>query len=182
MQPPPQWQTDSNTQQWPQSPQPPRHSNSKAWVVAGAIVTAALILGVAIVAVAWLYLDRRSEPIAQPTATPTTPAPIEVDGDLELMEEGRHPKFGRQCAAKSAGYDDITAGAQVTVTNEAGTVLAVGTLQNGTGTGTGCKFPFTVTVPPGHQFYGFEISHRGVIRYSEEQLRTTGAHLSLGDA
>ncbi|MEV4389104.1 hypothetical protein AB0J68_25895 [Micromonospora sp. NPDC049580] len=76
------------------------------------------------------------------------------------------------------GYDDITPGAQVTITDAAGATVGLGKLGNGiletapgATSGKGCKFAFTVPdVPAGKGFYGIEVSHRGVVQYPEKQV------------
>ncbi len=69
---------------------------------------------------------------------------------------------------------DIHAGAAVTVTDETGKVVALGELSPGRTTQVRieCTFDMIVfKVPPGHGFYGVEISHRGVVRFAEAKLR-----------
>lgn len=69
------------------------------------------------------------------------------------------------------GYDDIRQGAQITVTDATGAVIAIGALGAGEATGKACEFSFTINgVPSGEGFYGIEISHRGVLRYAEGDL------------
>lgn len=81
------------------------------------------------------------------------------------------------------GFDDIRGGAQVTVTDDAGKVLAVGKVDTGTAEGItdepdgthradSCALPFRVSVSRGHGPYGVEISHRGVLHYEEGNTAT----------
>ncbi|TWP50256.1 hypothetical protein FKR81_21370 [Lentzea tibetensis] len=82
---------------------------------------------------------------------------------------------------RSRGYNDIHAGAQVEVTNQANDVLGVGVLESDKGY---CKFKFSVSgVPSGEKLYGVTTgnSNRGVIWKTEQQARTEGFHLTLGD-
>jgi hypothetical protein len=79
------------------------------------------------------------------------------------------------------GYSDITEGAQVLVTDASGKVIALGALGAGNGSGgSECDFTFTVNnVPTGDGTYGVEVTHRGVIYYSEDDAKA-GVGLTLG--
>jgi len=78
----------------------------------------------------------------------------------------------------------LRAGASVTVTDPGGTVIAIGTLDGGRMNGSGltrtCTFTFTVKgVHAGKGFYGFEVSHRGIVQVAEADLaRSVG--LTIG--
>jgi hypothetical protein len=148
----------------------------------------ALAVGlVALVALTGCATDlKASEPSPTPTGftiqgTVTVEAGISADGDL-----------GGSCVT-DGGYSDIRSGAQVTVKDGAGAVIALGALDPGKtianrefsdGTGylaTKCVFGFTVTgVPDGQQFYAVEVSHRGELRYTRSDL-DTALTLTLGD-
>ena len=87
-----------------------------------------------------------------------------------------------------AGFNDITAGAQVVVSDATGKTVALGSLaggmydKNATGIDIPCTFPFTVTgVPSGQSFYGVEIEHRGKQQYTAAQLASP-VTLTLGTA
>jgi hypothetical protein len=93
--------------------------------------------------------------------------------------------LGTESCSGQGGYNDMRAGTQVTVTDAAGAVIALGAVgagQRGSDTsGTRCVFPFTVAdVPAGHGFYGIEVSHRGRLQYPEAQVRDSSLTLSLG--
>jgi hypothetical protein len=88
----------------------------------------------------------------------------------------------------SDGYDDIREGAQLTVKDETGTVIAIGLLDPGHvgemnvahTTALKCIFGFSAdNVPEGKAFYIVEISHRGEMKYSRAQLSDSIA-LTLG--
>jgi hypothetical protein len=98
-------------------------------------------------------------------------------------------------------YPDMTAGAQVTVTDSSGKVIGTGTLASdpgatlrsarmlaagipGTSAGTYlgwvAVYSFTVTVPGGQPRYGIEIGHnRGTVWFTPAQMQK-GPGLSLG--
>lgn len=108
-----------------------------------------------------------------------------VSGSIVLMRSDGYSSDGRDCSGRR-GYDDIHAGAQVTVTDQAGTVVALSELQPGhqSGEAGGCLFLFTVRdVPKGKGFYGVSVGRetRGTVRYSEKNLRT-GPRLVLANS
>lgn len=152
----------------------------KRWrlVLAGAAV-------IVLVAAAVLVTLLVTRPKQQPTPA-APPAPFTVTGAIvvpaDILSSGQ--AVGESCATDD-GYGDIQAGAQVTVKDAAGTVVAVGRLQAGTvadlygegdmpallGYASKCTFAFNVTnVPAGQQIYSVEVSHRGELRYDRDQL------------
>lgn len=120
----------------------------------------------------------------------TQPESIPVTGTLTVpggfADGGLEGGPGQPCTV-GGGYADIRSGAQVVVTDDGGKTIALGELGGGTlllpdldtwGTRS-CVFSFSVQVPGGHDFYGVEVTHRGVVRYTAEQLRQPVA-MSLG--
>ncbi|MEV1245104.1 hypothetical protein [Nonomuraea sp. NPDC049750] len=83
----------------------------------------------------------------------------------DSVEFGDHPA----CSGKG-GYSDIGQGTQVVVTDAAGKTVALGKLGTGLHEERGCTFRFAITVPPGGQFYGIEVSHRGRVQYAAYEL------------
>jgi hypothetical protein len=77
----------------------------------------------------------------------------------------------------SPGYEDITNGSQVTLSDEHGTVVSIATLDV---IGT-CYWQGDFhKVPAGKRFYGIAIGpHRGTLEYTEAQLRA-GAAMTIG--
>lgn len=88
------------------------------------------------------------------------------------------------CDTTDTGYDDISSGAQVTVTDPAGTVLAVTQLGTGAvGDEGNCSWPFTISaVPEGSKFYQIHIGNqaRGEVSFTRDQLAEGPASLTLG--
>jgi len=82
------------------------------------------------------------------------------------------------------GYDDVQEGAQVTVSNSSGNVLAVGRLENGiyNGGSMHVTFEFTVDDLPDAAIYQVEVAHRGALTYSKRDLTVRGwtVDLTLG--
>lgn len=114
-----------------------------------------------------------------PASTPT-PKPVAIVGSLVLNSPGvQRGSTGDPCWVSTKGYQDIREGAQVTVTDGAGAVIALGSLGPGkigkTTTagsqtiGLDCTFPFTVEVPE-RDFYGVEVARRGVVRYARADI------------
>lgn len=173
-QPPQDWQP--TTTGWP--PQaPPRNRRLRNALASGAFTLAVFAAGYAAGSwdpLSWSSADAPAQTSA--SSSPTTAA-ISVTGSLAVKDG--FGEVGEPCET-SDGYDDLAVGTQVTVTDEAGTVLAVANLEEGSSTGSTCEFPFTISVPPGHKFYGFEVSRRGVIRYTESQVRSGSVSLSIG--
>lgn len=81
------------------------------------------------------------------------------------------------------GFADINEGAQVTVRDAGGAVLALGRLERGewqTDTGE-CRFEIKVPgVPDGEDFYQVEVAHRGSITVNNQEAKTTGPAFTLG--
>jgi hypothetical protein len=162
----------------PPPPKPPRPN----WVgplVAGAVVLLVLLAAGGIAAV--MLLRHRS---AAPVVVSTAPAIVTVVGTLTLADAGGVLNLDDVRCSGMGGYSDIAEGAQVTVTDEGGTVLGVSQLSAGTLIGGGmtrsCDFAFTVNnVPAGHQFYGVSVSHRGTIQVPAADLDKVS--LSLGN-
>ncbi|MBX3070855.1 MAG: hypothetical protein KF883_10185 [Thermomicrobiales bacterium] len=91
---------------------------------------------------------------------------------------------GKQTCIGEGGYADIHEGASVRVTNEAGVVIAVGSLGAGESPSLWqCQFAFEVSKVPQAAFYTIEVSHRGGLTYSWEELEHADwqVELFLGD-
>lgn len=126
----------------------------------------------------------------QDATTPARPAAVTITGTITVpggdTVQGLEGGPGQTCRM-GGGYDDIRQGAQVVVTDETGAVVALGALDSGVldlpdaehwGTRK-CAFPFTVQAPTGRTFYGVEVSHRGRLQFTEQQLATP-LELTLG--
>lgn len=78
------------------------------------------------------------------------------------------------------GYGDIAEGVAVTIRNADGAIAGVGRLGAGQGGSYGCIFPFSVADVPESEFYTVEISHRGQVTVTAENVRNGDIKLSLG--
>jgi hypothetical protein len=92
---------------------------------------------------------------------------------------------GYKCAG-SGGYDDIGQGAQVVVKDGSGNTIATGELHEGRSQrsyASSCSFDFAVTNVSAVDFYSIEVSHRGAITFSREELEAKGWNVgvTLGD-
>lgn len=132
-----------------------RRGNRRVWL--------AVAIGAALLVAGGVYLLVR----------PTT---FDAQGALRLQD----PETVRAGCAGQGGYGDIRVGAQVVVTDAAEKTVGIGRLDAFANKGLYCEYSFVVRdVPAGLEFYGVEVSKRGRVQYSEEQLRT-GVTLSLG--
>ena len=133
----------------PLAPAPARPQRTR--LIVAVILAAAVLFGGAMIG----YVLLRKDSIA-------------VTGHLDLTKDGFTMR-GSHCTG-DGGYSDIAAGAQVVVTDAAGATVAVGRLGEGSWVGAHCEFPFAVDVPSGSEFYGIEVSHRGVVQYPRRRL------------
>jgi hypothetical protein len=129
-----------------------------------------------------------------------TPTEFKITGTVTVdAGDASDGTMGGDCLTEG-GYSDIATGAQVTVKDETGKVIALGSLEAGRTSdvqtlpkfnpetaiiedvpqATKCVFGFTVpSVPEGESFYSIEVAHRGELRYDRSNLATSLA-LSLG--
>lgn len=138
-----------------------------------AIGAPALLLGTALGTGGTLLLSQ----VAKPAASPQ-PSAIAVSGSVTLKDG-----FGAEGTActGNGGFSDIREGAQVVITDAKEATLGVGSLDAGKRDKAGrCEFAFALDIPKGHQFYGIEVSHRGRLQYSADQI-SAPLFLSLGD-
>lgn len=70
------------------------------------------------------------------------------------------------------GYDDIREGAQVVVRSQ-GKTIATTDLGSGRRVDGACAFLFLVSELPDAEFYSVEVSHRGGLEYSRDQMEAT---------
>ncbi|QZH61836.1 hypothetical protein K1X22_09080 [Mycolicibacterium farcinogenes] len=155
---------------YPQEPNHETQSMARRWFRfgVGGTIAAALVAVGAYFGVAALVKDK----------------PFTLAGTLQLnsgsiTSSGLPPGFN--CAG-SGGYSDITPGAPVTVSDEAGTLLAKSTFDGSVGGPGWCALSFSVKdVPAGSKFYRVEVARRGDMSYTEEEARAL-VSLTLGDA
>jgi hypothetical protein len=123
----------------------------------------------------------RSEPDVVPTSS--TADTFQVVGRLSLsLPDFTWNEDPLSCAG-SGGYNDLALGAQVVVSDPAGTTVAVGSVieaipiverddDTAEYRASACTLRFVVSgVPTGKTFYGVEVSHRGRLQYPEAEAR-----------
>jgi hypothetical protein len=104
-----------------------------------------------------------------------------VPGSLSLYDTGSDSLSpGEGCTGEN-GYDDITGGTEVVLTNESGTTLATATLETGTYDGAACVFDFTLHNVPKAKFYRVSAGNsvRGGPEYSYADMKDAHWSLSL---
>jgi hypothetical protein len=125
----------------------------------------------------------------EPTVAPTTvPTPVQhtISGSLLLIDmSGRGVGYSvaSGCGGRG-GYSDISEGAQVTVRDDAGKVIATGHLgAGGWASGMSCRFDFTIGSVPDAEFYQVEVSHRGPMSYSRADMEAMhwSVEMTLGE-
>lgn len=112
----------------------------------------------------------------------TQPSTFTIEGSLTLSDSvttyGLPSEF--DCAGDD-GYDDIGPNSSVTVSDQAGDVIATGQVQGSSGGASTCTLTFSASdVPEGRDFYKVEISHRGELTFTEEEAKA-GITMTLGD-
>ncbi|MCU1677670.1 MAG: hypothetical protein JWM93_2428 [Frankiales bacterium] len=132
-----------------------------------------VVVAAVVVATVAVILMLTSQKKAPPTHT--------VFGVMQLVG-GKSNEYASTCEGKG-GYSDISQGTSVTVTDGAGKIIGTGHLDEGTGAGSVCTFGFTVKSVPDTDFYKIEISHRGGLTFSREEMAAQGwiVSASLGE-
>lgn len=107
-----------------------------------------------------------------------------MTGDLELTDGVSGLEAGDLCSGRG-GYDDIQAGAQITLQDGEGTTLATTELGQGVYDGQACVFRFALEGVEKSEFYVLEMGNvlRGEQSYAHEELvdQDWTVHLTLGD-
>lgn len=117
--------------------------------------------------------------IAWKVGSKTPPQPISISGTLTLHDDDSDWITGELGCRGEGGFSDIGEGASITIRDGTGKVIAVGNLGRSVEDGGACVFRFQVDNVPEMDFYGIEISHRGVVNYSRDQVRGT-VQITLG--
>ena len=82
------------------------------------------------------------------------------------------------------GYDDLHLGTSVTVSDGEGNVIGVGEVRSSevkseASTSRSCAFKFVVEDLPRADFYAVEVSHRGAVTFSFDELEEEGWRIQL---
>jgi hypothetical protein len=128
------------------------------------------------------------EPATEPSPSPSTRT---ITGTMTIQGWPSGWNVGLECHGGSLsrrGWDDLTPGAQVVVTDSSGKTVGVGILRLGNVRADSelgepfkvCAMPFEVTdVPTGDRFYGVEVGRRGKVQFEDAQLGIP-IHLTIG--
>lgn len=126
------------------------------------------------------------------TLTPSpTPETLTIVGDFKLSGfGGRVYDYGDCKKSAYGGYSDIGPGASVTVKDEAGAIIAIGKLEDGTAvesfsgfgeTHFACLYEFSIPDVAISDFYSIEVTHRGDVNFTRGDVESGTVHLTLGD-
>lgn len=138
-------------------------SARRLWLLLG------LIGSVVLVAVAGALIARR---LSEPASHGRT-----ISGSVIL--HGNDPTGGPTCEG-GRGFDDLRSGAPVTVKNESGKIIGLGSLDIGaTSASTTCEFPFEVDDVGNAKVYEIEVAHRGGVVFKRSDLEGNGWKVSL---
>lgn len=137
---------------------------AKPWrklVIIGGAVLAVLAIAVG------LFVSVQNKPAEKVT----------VVGTIALVQELADSKYGTDnygvsggICAGAGGYDDLRSGASVTVYGAAHQIIGVGNLGVGTELSGMCYWGTEVTVPAGEAFYSMEVTHRGELTASADEI------------
>lgn len=133
----------------------------RRWVVP-AVGLAGLALGAGGVGLVWGLSSSPAGPKLMSTASASAPTTFTLSGTMKLIGSGNIRTAGGRGCAGSGGFDDIAAGAGVTVYDGGSQIVAKGQLANGALVDGVCRFMVIIEqVPAGPAFYQVEVSHRG---------------------
>ncbi|MFI2506091.1 hypothetical protein [Streptomyces sp. NPDC018972] len=180
----------------PALPDHPPAASASRWsrLSRGAVLAIGAGLGAGVVRACWAGVSlaggngtganaagASASPSVSAERTEDVEGPFSTDGTLTVSGIGAGLDPEELCSG-TGGYSDIDFGTQVNVTDAARTLVAVGSLGLGQKTELGCEFPFTVDdITPGSKFYTVEVSHRGGLTQTEDELRAGGLAFTLGD-
>lgn len=160
---------------------PPKPKSKAVPILAGVVTLLVLAIGGLTYALTRGPVDKK--PVGT-TATSAAPATFQISGTLTLTE-GQFITIDDIGGCRGhGGFDDLTLGASVTITDAAGGVIGVSQL-SGMNASDGmhgtCDLAFSVpNVPAGKGFYGVEVSHRGSVKYDEAKLKSGDIQLTVG--
>ncbi|MGP4092949.1 hypothetical protein [Nonomuraea sp. KM90] len=116
-----------------------------------------------------------------PAQVAPPPALLDVSGRVVLKTWPDQVEYGDYPACSGEGeFADIRQHTPVVVTDASGKTIGVGKLGTGVHREEGCVFRWALAVAPGHDFYGVEVAHRGLSKYSAAQMNLP-VELVLGD-
>ena len=162
------------------APELPPPARPKKRVVALALVA----LSAAVVGLAAFFVVRVSDKPTRTTAG--RPASRERDpvlrGTMSIPHRAPAPSAEELCRG-TGGYDDVREGAQVVVKDGGGKIIASTSLSSGKAARPDytwrCQFDFAIQDVPKADFYQVEVSHRGALTYSRQDMEERGWFVAL---
>ena len=145
----------------PMAPAAPTAPRTFRWIVGGIAAVVALF-GVSVILA--------DHGVAGRAVMPDT---ITVAGVVMLTDDDGFTghSTGGICAG-DGGYDDLAAGASVTVYDGSSAIIGGGFVDSATYNGSSCVLSFDIPdIPAGRGFYQVEISHRGKISEDEKNTK-----------
>ncbi|MCD2105291.1 MULTISPECIES: hypothetical protein [Rhodococcus] len=142
------------------APQPVSNSNKRVFIIGAAVIA---VIALALIAVF--------------TLRDTSPKTFEMKGSVGIID-GVTKLSDNRCAGKG-GYKDLSEGASVTIGDQSGKTVATGSIASSEYVSGACMLTFSIQVPAKLDFYQVEVSHRGVVTYSNEEARS-GPFMSIG--
>lgn len=124
----------------------------------------------------------QAEPTEEPTEQPTEASHTLVVVLTLNGEQGDIVRYDDNCEG-AGGYDDLFYGAPITVKDGSGNIVKTGSLSVGRFIdGFTCEWRGTISGVPDLDFYSIEVSHRGELAFSNEDLAGNSwiAEMSLG--
>lgn len=164
----------SDATETPVMPPMPETPPAAKWRWPHPLVTglAGLVVGAGAVGLAWGLSGGGSD----------APKPFTLTGAMTLTGDNVPVGDTSEDCTGYSGYEDIAAGASVTVYDSAGKVVATGALGTGKPKSAACVFPVRVPeVPGGSKFYRVEVSHRGQITVTAAEAKAGEFAASLGN-
>ncbi|BBY95615.1 protein kinase [Mycobacterium gallinarum] len=153
-----------------ESPPEPRKSSRK-WIVVAAAAAAVLAV---IALVAYVVL--------QPADDAMTAEPFDITGNVRLSSDlvkTNGLPAGYKCAG-AKGFGDVGPNAPIIVEDEAGKLLAKGSIGGSSASTDGCLLKFVVSdVPAGSRFYRVQVGQQQQMSFTEQEART-GVELMMG--
>lgn len=160
----------------------------RRWLALGAcgvVLVALAVLGT-------LALTQGEDPIsttqAAEAATSAAPETFGVRGTVTLADGFEWVAEGGPRCYGTGGFDDLTAGGAVVITDSTGATVAIGKLGQGMPKlraddrtrAESCTFTLDVAgVPAGRGFYGVAVGHRNAVQFDEAGLRAEMVELTL---
>lgn len=156
------------------SPPAPRNSRRRKML---AVVAVAALAGIS--AAGAMLFFRGNDAVGH--VVPAIAEKHTVSGTMTVYAGTLGYKFGEFCSGRG-GYDDIQVGTNVTIKDGTGTIIGTGSLGRGRAAepvgvenyALGCEFSFRVPDVRKAAFYEVEVSHRGGLTFSYDELKTKG--------